>query len=581
MTTTPAHPETGFAPDAAPAHAWPGRAWGLALLGGLAGLALHLIAGTGPGGSAGPDALRLAAATFLGVSAIAFGFVVERGRLGSSLGFAAAAGLVVALTIYWAGVPGGGADDGATWRLLCAALAVGLAAPLFQAMRDRAPGQPLSYSAAHDRAWVNAVLWCAVWVFAGIVWLTAILLAALFELIDVSFPEKLLRKGWVALPLTGVALGAATGLLRDRESLLGLLQRAATAVLAVLAPVLALGLVLFLAALPFTGLEPLWQATRATTPILLLCIIGALILVNAVIGDAPAREARHPALRWSVPALCLALLPLGLVAAVSTCRRIQQHGLTPDRLWAAVFVAIALAYGLAYLWAVVRAAVRDRAGPARHLRPANLWLAFGLCGLALLLSTPLANFGALSARHQLARLERGAVTPEAFDWRALRFDFGPAGIKALERLAATGKTPAIRTAAADALKRTSRYDVPDRAPPVIAEERLTVLPAGAALPPALRARLGLPEACGPAGRCAVVLTGDGREAVIVTADWVSVWREADGVWRTEQPATRSPSDYAAEAQRRRQALDAGAVEIRTVTRRQVFVGGEPHGAAFE
>jgi hypothetical protein len=63
--------------------------------------------------------------------------------------------------------------------------------------------------------------------------------------------------------------------------------------------------------------------------------------------------------------------------------------------------------------------------------------------LALLLSTPLANFGAISTRDQLARLASGKVSPEQFDWAALRFDFGPAGRRALERLASSG-SPQVR-----------------------------------------------------------------------------------------------------------------------------------------
>ena len=74
-----------------------------------------------------------------------------------------------------------------------------------------------------------------------------------------------------------------------------LLQRVVTTVLAVLAPVLGVGLILFLVALPFTGLGALWEATKSTTPILLACVIGALILANAVIGNGAEEEVDQPA----------------------------------------------------------------------------------------------------------------------------------------------------------------------------------------------------------------------------------------------------------------------------------------------
>ena len=552
---------------------WPLRAWGLTLLGGLTGLAIHLIVEPGdPSYDATP--LLLALATFLGVGALAFGFVVERGRTLSSLAFAVVAGLVVAFTIYW-NQPLGGHSYGEPWRILCGALTVGIAAPLFQALRDRETGARLSYSNVYNRAWVNAVLWCAVWVFVGIVWLMAWLLASLFDLIGIAVLKTLLNKDWAGLVLSGAALGTSTGLLRDRESVLGLLQRVVTTVLSTLAPVLAFGLLVFLAALPFTGLAPLWEATRSTTPILLFCVIGALVLANAVIGDLPEHEARHPVLRLSVPALGLAMLPLGIIAAVSTGSRIQQHGLTPDRLWAVVFVAIAIAYGLAYLWAVVR----GRLAPAAVIRSANLKLAFALCALAFVLSTPLVNFGALSTRNQLARLESGAVSPEAFDWAALRFDFGPSGVAALKTLAKDGKTTAIRKAASDALEKQSRHEFPDRFAPPVTDDQLIILPVPTPLPAELRAILPRHGACNHEARCAVIHEAGSDEAILVTPGWITVWRREGDTWvNANEEATE---DYAAKAQRLAAGLKAGQVEVRTVTRRQVYVAGEPHGQPFE
>ena len=146
-----------------------------------------------------------------------------------------------------------------------------------------------------------------------------------------------------------------------------------------------------------------------------------------VIGNSPDEEAKAPPLRWSAMALAAVMLPLALVAAVSTGLRIDQHGLTPARLWAVAFIAVAVAYALVYLLALVR----GRSGWAGRLRADNIRLALGLCALALLLATPLLSFGALSTRDQLARLESGRIAPERFDWAALRYDFGPSGRRAL------------------------------------------------------------------------------------------------------------------------------------------------------
>jgi hypothetical protein len=96
-----------------------------------------------------------------------------------------------------------------------------------------------------------------------------------------------------------------------------LLQNVAMLVLGVLAPVLAVGLGLFLIALPFTGLQPLWEATKATTPILLACAVGALLLVNAVIGNGGDDAPRNRVLRWAALVLAVATLPLVGIAVPS------------------------------------------------------------------------------------------------------------------------------------------------------------------------------------------------------------------------------------------------------------------------
>ncbi len=264
----------------------------------------------------------------------------------------------------------------------------------------------------------------------------------------------MLDRHWFAAGLAGAAFGGALGLFRERDRIVRLLQRVVTAVLAVLAPVLGAGLLLFLLALPFTGLGALWQATRETTPILLSCAIGALILANAVIGNGEDEEAANPVLRWGAMALGLAILPLAVIAAIATGLRIGQYGFTPDRLWALVFVVLATAYGVAYLVSLVR----GRWGWAARIRPANLHMAFIVAGMALILATPIPSFNAISTRDQVARLESGAVAPERFDWAALAFDFGDPGKTALKRLAAS-KNVAIADRARRAAAADNRYRV--------------------------------------------------------------------------------------------------------------------------
>ena len=562
---------------------WPMRAAGLAVLGAILGVVLNFLLDAGEYRWT-EDPLRLAGASFVAVSGIAFGFTVERVRPLWSLAFGAAAGLVVASVFYWNGSPNGW-SAGDEWRIFAALLVVAIAAPLFQSARDSGRWQP-DYEPIHAHVWTNVVLWCAAWAFVLISWLLANLLAELFNLIGIDLLREALRESWFNMAILGAALGGAIGLLRDRDKVLEMLQRVAKTVLAVLAPVLAAGLVLFVLALPFTGLQPLWAKTTATTPILLSAVAGAFLLANAVIGNRPEEETGGVAMRLSAAALAAVMAPLAVVAAISTWLRIDQYGFTPERLWAATFVLVVLALSFAYLWTVVR----GRLGWAARARPMNVRLALGISVLALVLAMPLINFGAISTRDQIARLESGRVTPEEFDWAALRFDFGPAGRRALERIRKSGPTE-LRAFAATALASEDRWAV---AAPAEArrnarqlEDNIRVLPRPAEVPAELRVALAQSPAC-QFGPCTLVWEAGAPEAVAVgfpcercDAGVVRLSRDPAGGWRVDADmGPRIPSGTSRDPEAQQRQVASGAVEVRPVERRQVFVDGQPVGPVF-
>ncbi|HEX8238585.1 MAG TPA: DUF4153 domain-containing protein [Allosphingosinicella sp.] len=582
---------------------WPLRALLLLALGAALGLAVHLL-------TRGPEMwqwtenpLRLGAAAGLAAGGIVFAFALERARGLWSLLFALGAGLIVGFVTGWNGPPDSwGAGEG--WQLASALLALVIALPLFQASRD-AGRWNLDYRSVHAHILTNIVLWFVAWGFVLITFLLVLLLSELFQLIGITLLRDLLQKDWVPWILIGGALGAAIGLLRDRDGIVGTLQRVATAILSFLAPILAAGLVIFVAALPFTGLEPLWEQTRATTPILLACIIGAVVLVNAVIGSGSDEDEQRPRIvRWAAAALAAVVLPLAIVAAISTAKRIAQHGFTPDRLWAAVFVAITVAGAAAYLFALIR----GRAGWPPLLRTLNLRIAVGICLVALFLALPIISFGAISTRDQVARLQSGRVAPDKFDWAALRYDFGPSGRRALDRLARSAN-PGLRDHARAVLAASSRWNARQAIEDHVEVPRvLRVFPAGVAVPPELQAavvrRTGRLGFCAGSGECFLFWRPGERIAVAVMdpcPDGQSneasrsgcelrqtPVHERGGRWLLpeevlgEEVTREAAADLqAARRARQRDALRRGRVEVREVGRRQVFIGGEPVGPVFE
>ncbi|MPT47627.1 MAG: DUF4153 domain-containing protein [Sphingobium sp.] len=571
---------------------WPARRWILALLGAICGVIIYFLAKKHDDYGWVEDTLRLSLATYVGIGAAAFAFVLERGKIRGSIVFALLSGLIVASVLYFSG----NIKSWEPWRLLSAALTIIIAAPLFQGWRDGQTGTASTqtdnaadtagrtlfgryyfpYRATHDRAWTNICLWGAAWLFVGISFMLAWLLATLFDLIGIDWLKRALNQEYFTLPLIGAAFGGAVGILRDRERTLALLQKIVMMVLSVLAPVLAVGLALFLLALPFTGLHALWDTTKSTTPILLSCIIGALILANAVIGDSHEDEARMPILRWSAMVLGAVMLPLAAIAAYSTSLRIGQYGFTPTRLWAATFTFIACAYGVAYCVALVRA---RGTGWSSHVRPLNLRLAIGLCALAFLLSTPVISFGGIAAKDQVNRLLSGKVKAEQFDWVAMRFDYGPAGVEALKRLVRSDAPAPIRKTAEEYLKREERYAATQEQEKQEVAGNLVVRPTGTALPAALKERLTGTDACRNMRPCNVIYDAKAQEAIIFQVYGPTVLRLVEGRWNI---IPKQPQQTMAEGiDKLNSSFQKGEVEIRSVTRRQIFIDGKAAGEVFE
>ena len=580
---------------------WPLRPWMLAAIAAAGGLAFHVLTDARVEGHVG--VWRQAAGTFVGVATLAFVLTVERRRWSWAAGFAIAWGVVIAL-VGWFTASYNIVPTIFEWPFLSGLLAVMVAAPLFQTIRDQGRWS-LPYDRLHGHAWADAVIGAASLMFTGVVFLLAWLIAGLFDLIGIEQIRHLLEKEWFEWMLAGAAFGAAAGLLRERDRLLPLLQRLVRIVLAVLAPPLAAALVLFLASIPFTGLEKFWKSGVPATPLLLAAGAGAILLANTVFAEDSDNRSPSRVLRWSSLLLVAVVLPLAGIAGLSIGIRIDQYGWTPERMWGVVAVIVAIAYGTAGWYSIWRGR-QDFDAP---LRPLQTALAVGLCGLALFLALPIVDFGAVSAHSQLSRLEHGKLTPARFDWAAMAFDFGPAGRSGLNRIAATGG-PDVRKMAATALKAPTRWDVSQQR--LVAGPRpadLVVLPASAGVPADLRQLLlkgGDREApfCSEGGACRVYPQPGGATYVVFMDGCANlppasrndpkvecsrtsgVFERRDGKWAD---LTQSGSmwagevtsgDVAASLKRESDALDHGDVHIVPVQKRQLVVGGKPTGDAF-
>ena len=565
---------------------WPARPWIMAAVGASGGLLLHFATdGLNVANSlTARDLWRMAAATAIVVATVSFLITAERRRLKWAAAFALAWGAVMGLVGYFTASYNNNGEL-AGFPFLSGLFAVAVAGPLFQTVRDEGRWA-LPYNKLHRYAWTDAIIGAASLAFTGLTFLLSFLLASLFDAIGIAVFKDLLEESWFALMLAGTAFGAASAVLRERDSLMGTLQRLVMAVFAVLAPVLAGALALYLLALPATGFAGLWRSGLPETPLLLSTAAFVVAFLNAIIGDSPDDSGKGMLWRVTEGVLLLGVLPLAVLALVSMSMRVGQYGWTPERLWGVVASLVAIAYGLA-AWL---AAVRGRGDFDAPLRDYQKKLAVGLCGLGVFLALPIVDFGSISARSQLARLESGRVEPGRFDWTAMAFDFGPAGRKALARIARSGVADQRRWAAA-ALAATNRWTVEERqrsaALTAEAARRIRLLSPDLKVEGAIADRIARTRMCEGGNACALVRVSADQAMLIATSGRertatvqpialsAPISQTRDGTVIEPAPPSR-PTPQAKDVD-----LATARIEVRPVARRQVFIDGKPAGEPFE
>jgi len=300
--------------------------------------------------------------------------------------------------------------------------------PFVQAWDSR-EGARFDYTALYRHAWNNGLILLLAALLVGLFWLLIALWAGLFSVLGIKlFAALFFNRVFVWLSCALVfSLGMRIGLQRNSviEALRGLLLGICRALL----PLTVLIVLLFVACLPFTGLEPLWR-TKHAAAILLALLFAHLCLLNGVFQDGRQSSGYARPLRVLVEVSLLALPLLAALAGYALWLRVQQYGLTPSRVLVVLPVFIALLYAVAAAAAVLRRGEVWLGG----LRGSNPPIALALVVLLVLLQTPWFSPQELSAASQFHRLLSGQVAPGQFDVSLLRFRLGEPGRRYLARL---------------------------------------------------------------------------------------------------------------------------------------------------
>ncbi|WP_257325427.1 DUF4153 domain-containing protein [Pseudoalteromonas rhizosphaerae] len=291
--------------------------------------------------------------------------------------------------------------------------------------------EAISYSQLVKLSWRNFILFAECWLFVLIFWGILQLGAALFNALEITFFSELLKKDWFWIPTLTLAFGFATvifrGVMHIEDNISFLLQTLIKFLLPVLT-VISLG---FLATLPFTGLDKLWQTGSGSSLVLWLQVL-TLFFVNTVYQYA-ADQRPYKIVIHRLVFFGIALLPIySVIAAYGIWLRVEQYGITVGRCWAILVCLLLACFSFGYLVGIVK----KRDAWQQVQSKVNIVMGVVILIFMLLVNSPVLNFQRLSTESQIARLNEGDVSIEEFDYYYFSSNLGRQGYLAMQKLQA-------------------------------------------------------------------------------------------------------------------------------------------------
>ncbi|AJQ93305.1 DUF4153 domain-containing protein [Gynuella sunshinyii] len=283
------------------------------------------------------------------------------------------------------------------------------------------------YAPLFQSVWRNLFILLLSMLFTLIVWVLMMLWAELFKLIGIDFFRELFRRIWFYNPVLALAFAGGILLFRSLESLLDTLVSLLRVFSQWLLPLLVIMAVLFLLALPFTGLQALWNTGKGT--VLVLSLQGGLLFFLNAVYQCGDRRVYGLWLHRIIYAGCLLLPVFSLIAAYGLYLRIQQYGFTVERGWALMIWAFLASLALSYGWQILR---RWDAWPTAIGRT-NSAIGILLIISLILLNSPVLDFRKISANDQVARYEENHDVNAIDPWY-LFYHLGRSGYLAAEQL---------------------------------------------------------------------------------------------------------------------------------------------------
>lgn len=285
-------------------------------------------------------------------------------------------------------------------------------------LRPAVLGRAPDYAEVFSDSWRNALVAALSWALTVGVFAVMMLWGELFRVIGIDFFIDLFTEDWFLFPVLSVVVGLGIFIFRGLANVIAGITGLLQGLMWLLLPLVLTVTVLFLGALPFTGLEPLWDTGNGTALLMALNLF-ALFALNAVYqrGD---REP-YPLHLHRLLCIGIALLPvISLLALYGLYLRVDQYGWTVARCWALMIALLITLFSLGYAGNVVR----FREEWTGKLSSVNLPMSLLMLALILLINSPVLDFRKISLASQQNRVERGEIALEQFDFLDARENGG-------------------------------------------------------------------------------------------------------------------------------------------------------------
>ena len=449
-------------------------------------------------------------------------------------------------------------------------------------VQQASSGMERSYAQLLLFSWRNLLMGIFSSVFVGLFFLMLVLWAALFAQIGIRLFQDIFFEAWFLIPTLTIAFSVGLAVFKELTGIIDQIWRLVRALIRLLLPLVLMVSVLFSASLPFTGLDVLW-ATNLGTGLLLAIAFAVLFYLNVVyqdgVTDQPYPELIHRLITVFLPVLII----LSALSLVGLFARLDQYGWTVVRFWAGFIWVFLTIFSVSYTWLIWKLRWRWTDGLATcNTRIAVLMLA----GL-LLTNSPLLDFRKLSLASQMARLERGDVMLDTFDFFYVRQELARPGYLAIEKLKAS-----LDEGDADLL---AKIESPSRRPVLSASPTWVYHPADLALPGSLtEAMVGSdlsPLNSAQSISIFVVkidMNEDGRsDYAFIPLEADELWRaavytDASGVWRAKPLVARQILNDDGDAGAwTAEMVDGSVPELRSAPFKDLVIGEAVFRANFE